>query len=45
VDEYVATDVLKALSTVIANSGFATLRHVIELQGVCVTCGFEQTSA
>ena len=45
VDEYVATDVLKMLSNVIAHSGFATLRHVIELQGVCENCGFEQTSA
>ena len=44
VDEYVATDVLKVLSNVIAHSGFATLRHVIELQGVCENCGFEQTS-
>ena len=44
VHEYVATDVLKALSNVIAHSGFATLRHVIELQGVCENCGFEQIS-
>ena len=34
VSEHIDTGVLDALSTVIANSGFAPSRHVIELQGV-----------
>jgi len=34
VSEHIDTGVLEALSAVIANSGFAPSRHVIELQGV-----------
>ena len=42
VSEHIDTGVLDALSAVIANSGFAPSRHVIELQGVCENCGYEQ---
>ena len=42
VSEYIDKGVLDALSEVIANSGFAPSRHVIELQGVCENCGYEQ---
>jgi len=42
VSEHIDTGVLDALSAVIANSGFAPSRHVIELQGVCENCGHEQ---
>ena len=42
VSEYIDTGVLDGLSAVIANSGFALSRHIIELQGVCENCGYEQ---
>ena len=41
VEESVAPDVLKELSKVAGASGFAPKRHVIEVHGVCGTCGTE----
>jgi len=42
VEESVAPDVLKELSRVAGKSGFAPKRHVIEVHGVCGTCGNEE---
>ena len=39
VEESVAPDLLKALSSIIGKSGFAPLRHVIEVHGLCASCG------
>ena len=39
VEESVAPDVVRELSRVAGKSGFAAKRHVIEVHGVCETCG------
>ena len=39
VEESVAPDLLKALSSIIGKSGFAPMRHVIEVHGLCASCG------
>ncbi|MGI9504475.1 MAG: transcriptional repressor [Geminicoccaceae bacterium] len=39
VQESVAPDVLKEVSKIAGKSGFAPRRHVIEVHGVCGTCG------
>ena len=38
VEESVAPEVLKQLSSVIARSGFEPTRHVIEVHGLCASC-------
>ena len=45
VEESVAPDLLKALSSIIGKSGFAPMRHVIEVHGRCASCGGERLSA
>jgi len=45
VEESVAPEILKELSRVAGKSGFAPRRHVIELHGVCGTCGTGELSA
>ncbi len=45
VEESVAPDLLEKLATVIGKSGFAPLRHVIEVHGVCAECGAGQAPA
>lgn len=45
VEENVAPDLLKDLSTVAGRSGFRPARHVVEIHGVCSSCGDEETSA
>ena len=44
-DECVANDLLKVLSSIIGKSGFAPKRHVIEVYGVCDSCGIGQAPA
>ncbi|MEM9782623.1 MAG: Fur family transcriptional regulator [Pseudomonadota bacterium] len=39
VEECVAPDVLAALSNVADRTGFAPMRHVVEMRGVCADCG------
>lgn len=39
VEESVAPDLLAKLSTVTGKTGFAAQRHVIEIHGVCASCG------
>lgn len=39
VEENFEPDLLDALSSVVAQSGFAPTRHVIELHGFCSSCG------
>ena len=39
VEERIAPDVLEKLSGMLRESGFAPLRHVIEIHGLCATCG------
>ena len=39
VEESVAPDLLKTLSSIAGQSGFAPTRHVIELHGLCASCG------
>ncbi len=39
VEESVAPDILKELSSIAAQSGFAPSRHVIEVHGLCASCG------
>ena len=39
VEESVAPDLLKELSNIIGKSGFAPMRHVIEVHGLCASCG------
>ncbi|MCY4461759.1 MAG: Fur family transcriptional regulator [Albidovulum sp.] len=39
VEESVAPDLLKELSSIAAQSGFAPSRHVIEVHGLCASCG------
>ena len=38
VEERVAPDLLENLSCILGESGFAPLRHVIEIHGVCAAC-------
>jgi len=38
VEESVSADLLKALSGIAAESGFAAARHVVEVHGQCATC-------
>ncbi|MEM6323524.1 MAG: Fur family transcriptional regulator [Pseudomonadota bacterium] len=45
VEERVAPDLLAKLSDVIGRSGFAPLRHVIEVHGVCADCGANRAQA
>ncbi len=45
VEESVAPDLLKALSSIAGRSGFAPTRHVIEVHGLCASCGFAQVPA
>ena len=45
VDECVATDLLQVLSSIVGKSGFAPMRHVIEVHGVCSSCGAGQPHA
>ncbi|MEM7026588.1 MAG: transcriptional repressor, partial [Pseudomonadota bacterium] len=45
VEESVAPDVLKELSRLTGKSGFAARRHVIEVHGVCGTCGIGEVPA
>jgi len=44
VDENVVPDLLKKLSQFIGRSGFAPTHHVVEVHGVCSSCGTEQWS-
>ncbi len=39
VEESIAPDLLKEVSRIAAKSGFAPRRHVIEVHGVCGSCG------
>ena len=39
VEECAAPDVLRELSSIAGKSGFAPTRHVVEVHGVCVSCG------
>lgn len=39
VEENVAPDILDRLASVIEQSGFAPIRHVIEIHGRCASCG------
>ena len=45
VEESVAPDVLRELSRIAGKSGFAPTRHVVEVHGVCVSCGGGQVPA
>ena len=45
VEESVAPDLLTELSSIIAMSGFAPMRHVIEVHGLCASCGAGQVPA
>ena len=45
VEECVATDLLPLLSSIVGKSGFAPMRHVIEVHGVCGLCGDGQAPA
>ena len=45
VDECVAPDVLKQLSSVVGRSGFSPMRHVIEVHGTCASCGVRKAQA
>ncbi len=45
VEESVAPDLVNALSSIIARSGFAPMRHVIEVHGLCASCGAGQVPA
>ena len=39
VEENLSTDLLTALSGIAGKSGFAPMRHVIEVHGQCASCG------
>ena len=39
VDENLSTELLTTLSSIAGKSGFAPMRHVIEVHGQCGTCG------
>ena len=45
VEESVAPDLLKELSSIAGKSGFAPIRHVIEVRGLCASCGAGQAPA
>jgi Fur family zinc uptake transcriptional regulator len=45
VEESVAPDLLEELSSVAGKSGFQPSRHVIEIHGVCASCGAGQVPA
>ena len=45
VEECAAPDVLRELSNIAGKSGFAPTRHVIEVHGVCLSCGGGQATA
>jgi Fur family zinc uptake transcriptional regulator len=45
VEESVASEVLKELSRVAGKSGFAPRRHVIEVHGLCRSCGSGEVAA
>ena len=45
VDESIAPDLLRDISQFIGKSGFAPTRHVIEVHGVCPSCGTGQVPA
>ena len=45
VEESAAPDLLKELSSIVGKSGFAPMRHVIEIHGVCASCGAEPVPA
>ena len=45
VEESFAPDVLRELSNIAGKSGFAPMRHVIEVHGLCASCGGAQVSA
>jgi Fur family zinc uptake transcriptional regulator len=45
VEENVAPDLLRELSGVAGRSGFAPTRHVIEIHGLCASCGPEGAAA
>jgi len=45
VEESVAPDMLDALSSVAGRSGFRPARHVIEIHGICASCGDGQVPA
>ena len=38
VEENVAPELLKSLSSITGKSGFAPIRHVIEVHGLCASC-------
>lgn len=42
VEENVAPDILRELSSAAGRSGFTPSRHVVELHGTCATCGTGQ---
>jgi len=45
VEESVAPDLLEELSSVAGKSGFQPSRHVIEIHGLCASCGAGQVPA
>jgi Fur family transcriptional regulator, zinc uptake regulator len=45
VEESIAPDMLDALSRIAGRSGFKAARHVIELHGICASCGAGQAPA
>ena len=45
VEESVAPELLKKLSSIVGRSGFAPMRHVIEVRGRCASCGGGQVPA
>lgn len=45
VEESVAPDLVKALSSIIGETGFTPVRHVIEVHGICSSCGARQATA
>lgn len=45
VEESVAPDLLEELSSVAGKSGFRPARHVIEIHGLCASCGAGQVPA
>lgn len=45
VEESVAPDLLDELSSVAGKSGFVPARHVIEIHGLCASCGAGQVPA
>jgi Fur family zinc uptake transcriptional regulator len=45
VEESVAPDLLEDLSSIAGKSGFQPARHVIEIHGLCASCGAGQVPA